>query len=368
MPGNVPRAETGGAPAQQRENRHMLSERLKALGALIAEWARARANAPRLAALETLAADLKQKMREQEDGDDWDDALYQQWDAIDKLVREARVEMQPYVCGMCLDPLEQGKAMLGKNCYHYFCVECVSENALRAVQPITETRDDAYWEYVRGIPAADPINESDRHEYRLRPEAKGTFPADYWMRCPECNEPHYCNKAYYDMVVEVLRDPVANEEGEADVQESPTKTLERLRNEDRAFLLDAPGPVPEGERPKVMLVAAKVPRTGRDPITDDQRKFNGLCNALGFRFGPVGNDGGRAYYREKEFDDVVDVLIAGATLRKTRPAKKRVWVDAFDSAGEPIKKQGTAETAGGTYKIDLPRPDAIAQGAEDGEW
>ena len=31
MPGNVPRAETGGAPAQQRENRPMRGERLKAL-------------------------------------------------------------------------------------------------------------------------------------------------------------------------------------------------------------------------------------------------------------------------------------------------------------------------------------------------
>lgn len=371
MPGNVPRAESNGTPSQQRESLHMLSERLKALGALITEWQRAQTNAPRLQALEALANELGQKMQAKlDDGEEWDEALGQQTDAVEKLVREARVELQPYVCGMCLDPLVQGKAVLGKNCYHYYCIECVSENALRAVQPIIEKHDDPYWEYVRGVPAADPINDSDRHEYRLRPEAKGTFPADYWMRCPECNEPHYCNKAYYDMVMEVLRNPVADAAAEEEERESPSAVVEKLRNEDRAFLLDAPGPVPEGERPKVMLVPAKVPRTAQDPITDNQRKFNDLCNALGFRFGPVGDDGGKAHNREKEFDDVVDTLIAGATLRKTLPVKKRVWVDAFDAEGQPIKKQGTAETTGGTYKIDLPRPDPIAldaPGADDEE-
>ena len=369
MPGNVPRAEANGDANQQRENLHMLSERLKALGALINEWKRAQANAPKLDALVALGADLQQKMREQEEGDDWNEDLFLQWEAVDKLCREVRVELQPYVCGMCTEPLEPGKAMMGKNCYHYYCLPCVSKNALLAVQPKFEKRNDANWEFVRGIPAADPINESDTLEWRLWPGKEGTFPADYWMRCPECNEPHYCNKGYYDMVVQVLDDPIANDAADEAPQESAAATLERLRNEDRLFLLDAPGPVPQGEMQKVMLVPAKVPRTAHHPIIDDQKALSTLCSALGFRFGPVGNEGGRTYYRDKEFDDVLDELIAGATLRMTEAGTKKGRIEGRDANGRKIWYEGQVPRPGGTYKIDLPKPDDVALDApgEDDE-
>ena len=358
--GSATRIEPGhGDPNQLHEMKHTLSERLKALGVLVNEAIETHDNQSMIEPMAALHARLTQELQ-QTDGADFHMELFQQVSTLDKILRKARHDVQPYVCGICYEPLVPDAMMLGKNCWHYFCLPCISTMALTKVKPGIEVHDNPYWKLTGYIAAANPLEDSDEIKYELRDGVEGTFPEKVWVSCAMCRNQNYSDKALFDFTKSVLGNPPPDNENKVDAEAGvgPREQLNALRNADKVFLLEAPG-----DDSKVMLIPAKVPRSAVDPRIDDCRKFGQLCMDNGFRYGAVGNDDGKANFRERMFDDEVDTLFAGATLRKTGRTSRWGWEDSTDVHGDAIKIRVKKDRPGGTYKIDLPKPEE-----PDADW
>lgn len=365
--GAAPRIEPAYDNAhQQCENLHLMKSRLRALNALIKEQQDVQHRQHQIAPVTEMHAGLKAQ-REQNDriGAEFDMTKFVQEEVLEEWLAKARVEAQPYFCGICCGPLAAGEAMMGKNCYHLFHPACIARDALHKTCPSgmpPRVDDHPYW-VCTGVEDAAPPHVGERYAYALRDdveqqllEGRAPFPPNVMVACPECRQP-YADKAYYDLCMKAINESGAAGEDPAAPDQSPQQLLASLRAAGDLLLLPVPG-----NDTQVMLVRAKIMRTPSDPRMDNMANLTRLAQANGYHFGPAGTEGGRAYVRPKEFDDVVDRLPPGAVLRQTDPRPQNVWEDTTDADGQPIRRPARVLRGGGTYKVDLLLPGQAAAG------
>lgn len=360
--GDAPRIEYNPtAPAhEQRESAHMLSERLKALDALIREQIAKKEGEDLVLPIDALLKELKdRKAANDAAGGYFDMDLYLQTEMLQGWVNNAKVEAQPYTCIVCTKDLAPGDAMLGKHCYHYYHPSCVLRQALEKLCPVgyTAVHDSLYFDCV-GTEAE--AGRGDLYKHELKPELKAAFdqgrcpvafPAGIWTDCPECRT-KYANSHYFNGCQSVRASPPADPTAAAAADAAAAEGgVAEYRAQGGLLLLAVPG-----DDALVMMVRAKVPRSAAHPVLDKQDGFTKLLRAEGYRWGVVGNEGGRGFYREKEYDDVLDALPTGASVRMTEAPLVDTWVeDGVDSNGERVKRQKKMPRGkGGTYKVDLP--------------
>lgn len=366
--GAAPRIDPAyGNAHQQRENLHLMRGRLRALNALLNEQQDVQHRQHQITPVAELHAGLKAQ-REQNDrlGSEFDMTKFVQEQVLDEWLAKARVEAQPYPCeAYCFQPLAAGEAMMGKNCYHLFHTACIARDALQQTCPSgmpPRVDDDPFW-VCTGVEDAAPPHVGERYAYALRDEVeqqllegRAPFPPNVMVACPECRQP-YADKAYYDLCIKAINESGAAGEDPAAADQPPQQLLASLRADGDLLLLPVPG-----DDTQVMLVRAKVPRTFSDPRVDNMAHLTRLAQANGYHFGAAGAEGGRAYVRRKEFDDVLDALPPGAVLRQTDPKQVTQWEDFTDAGGNHLRRQVRVLRGGGTYKVDLPLPGQAAAG------
>ena len=275
--------------------------------------------------------------------------LHERVTTIKEQLEHAQREVAEYICAICRCDLEPGKVILGKNCYHMHCLDCVSQQALIQVKPILHVTNHPVWEFKNTIAAVD-ITESDQNVYELREGMAGTFPSNIHTSCSICRNDSYADQAYYDACVRLQADPRPSPTSSAPVGvESAESKVQAYRDDGLVLLLQAPG-----YSSKVMLVSSKIPRSPVDERMQHMT-FQALCRDAGFTYGAVG--GGSAMNRNKVEGEEVDGLPLGATLRLT--AQRMVTQQTSNSVGEDGRRTIVQErvlSGGDNYRVDLPPP------------
>jgi hypothetical protein len=348
-----PRVEPGGDAQTQAQNMHRIKGRLEALRKCIKQQQeQAEAYAVDLLPLSQLREKVERELQEVEE---FDETLWNQRETLQRTLEKIQTNVDPYECSICFSPLSPSSLMTGKNCHHFCCTDCVSTAGLTMVKP-SYAASNAYWEYTGSQPRAD--GQGDEPLHTLRSDKEGTFPEGHWFPCPVCREPHYADKAYYDMVLKA-HTTLGQDDGQGVAVDTPEAKIAALRTNGMLLLLEAPG-----DSTKVMAVPAKIPLSPVNPDMPQAWELSGLLRTLGFHFGPVGE--GRANWRAKRSDDVIDEMPEGATLRRTEPQNKRVRQElAPDQDGNPQFRMVKQPQGGGTYKVNLPDPAAEAAEAAE---
>ena len=340
MNGDDERVEPNQAGPNLQEAMHTMRSRLREMRALIDEQLDQVTRQSRLGPLKQLLEQLQEELQDMDPSDDAWDAKFNQGMAMVEVLKDAEKQACPYECAICLMPIARDCIMLGKNCFHYMCSDCILSTAQHDARPIYRRGQDPIWE---DIAPEEPVAE-----WRVRAGAENTFPEQFWVKCPECRR-DYADKAYFDLVLECRRtiDDVANA---APPREDPEAKIADLRRRGLLLLV----PVPDDEE-YVMMVPAKVPRSAVVPDMPDGLKLSTLLNSVGFKFGKVGE--GRANHKRRHDDDEVDELPAGSVIRMTAPRAVETLVETghHDANGEPYLKKvkRVPEGAVGTFKIDL---------------
>ena len=264
------------------------------------------------------------------------DPEYDDWNAMEEVIKKANEDHAPLECGICMSELTADEDLfLGKRCYHLYHKSCILMNARvqsRAMGDMT------IWH--EGADGTKIWNEN----------RAGEFPSVGTLPCPECRNPEFCDKDHYRMLEAVLPGVLAGNVSAMDAVSEPDQLLNQARRDQYLWLAEVP------DHPELtMVVDGKVPANpakksdpngfiGPDP---DFLSFN-IKNRLRdcvppFKFDFDGSvTGAKCYYREKqeEADDMpaFDPIPAGAEIALTRP--------------RPNKQTG--EVGIGSYKLNLP--------------
>lgn len=371
------RVEPGGDPATVRENMHILKERIRAVRALIEKINTAPdvGSDEVLVAIEARIAQLEARLLTAEDEEIG--ALVESYQTLQAEASKRRVEKQPLECGICLEAITPDTLMMGKNCTHLFCMQCIAGVGFSRVKPgLGEPQRDTnpYWEHV-GHAEEETINgPSVVHQYRLRPEYveedgvtyKG-FPADTWVRCPECRDPHYADAPYFGMCKQAM-DTIDQDEVEPQAPKQPQEVVDEMVEEDLLLLLDAPKAEGYGGPDLILAVEAKIPGTADNPNFLKGPALGAQLRMLGFAWDRADKTGGNGWTREKRFDDVVRAGdYRGGQLTKTAATRKRKMVDIEPGPdGQRRQEEQSVLQGGGTWKFAYPRPPPVIAAAEAG--
>ena len=370
LPANAVRVEHTADARQNSENIHLLRSRLRSLNALIEQSKRPEENSGVVKAINDKAKELEESLDSVSD-DQLGPALAVIHSLRDIANKQAKDDEEMH-CMICYEPFNGSDAITGKNCYHYYHPSCVSMAAYVTKQPRFVDNNNPYWDFI-GYDTDSLGVHTPR--YRLKPEfleqdgetAKG-FPADTWLKCPHCQDPHYANDSYMRMVMQALNTLNA----EDPLPAAPLSAPEQLKKwRDERFVLLVESPDTPGI---VMLVQARVPGKSPPEGFPAYGKASAVYRQCGFVWDETGErcGGGKAYYRARHFDDVVDDLTAiEGELSKTAPKKREEIVVTEDTAhleGEErrYKKQKTLQ-GGGAWKFDYPKPSTEEEEEEEAE-
>lgn len=356
---NARRIEPGGDQHNRAENLHVLRERFRALRALVEKLNREppAADDPIVCALEARVAQLEQKLAEAGDDEvEIIEATFNEMEAVKAANAAMRKEKEQIECGICLEPLTTTSFLMGKGCYHYFHPTCIARAAMRKKMPAYRQEANPYWH--------DVTPDHDYPSYELKPETLDeegnckVFPEAVWYGCPECRDPHYADKTYWDTCQEALttidqQEAAANPQPAADV-------LENMRAEEQLLLLDVQAPAGYEGPALVMMVEAKIPGTPDDPQFPHGPTLGGHLRRAGYKWDRNAEVcGGKVWYREKRFDDVVNPPdFRGGALAKSRASRKRKMVNIAPDpvTGARRQEERLVEEGGGTYKFNYPAP------------
>lgn len=319
-----------------QEARHMMRSRLRALRALVEEHIERAKQQGLVGPLEKTLDALKLQLDGASDTEH--DTVYEQAKALEHIITNARVKAAPFECTVCLEEIKPNALFLGKNCFHFTCSGCVLSMGQTKARPIYRRDTDPIWE--------DITPHEDAATWVVREDATNTFPVGTWVHCPECRK-DYTDNMYYDFVVSCRA--TIDEGIEDEIKEEPTEVIDRIRRNGWIRLVEVPD-----EPDKVMMVSAKVPRTPVEPTMPRDLVLSNYLEQMGFKFGSVGE--GRANWKMRSEDDVVDGVPFGATLRMTVPRAVEVHEECGrDEDGAPLLKKvkRVPQGARGTYKIDL---------------
>ncbi len=369
LPANAVRVERSTDTRLNTENVHLLRSRFRSLHAEIHQTNRSEEMPGVLKAIEDKATDLELSLPtipEELLGE-----TVAVMNALRDKVNKLRVIQEPMSCGICLLPFEGSDAMTGKNCYHWCHAGCIARLAYTKVEPRHRDFNAPYHDYVdftqeEVVLAGGGSYFDITHNYKLKPAcleedgetAKG-FPANVWLECSVCRDPHYANDAYMGLATQALS-TLDQEDTQVMAPLSAPEQLEKWREDKFVLLIEPPDTTDI-----VMLVEARVPNVQQPEGFPTFGKASGVYRQCGFTFGKVGDhcDGGSAYYRARHPDDVVDnIATIPGTLRQTAPQKKDEWYVTEDTADLPEAdrswKKRKVLKGGGAWKFDYPQPTA----------
>lgn len=357
MPANMVRVEATADPRQRQENIHILRERLRALRALIQQTNRTEENSAVVKAINEKATDLEKSLPTV--SEELFDETFAVVQSLRQMASKMSVDVQPMLCGICYDGFKGTDAMTGKNCYHWFHPGCISMAAFMTTQPRHRVDNHAYWDFTGYNTDEQGVVTP---QYRLKREflegdgetAKG-FPANVWLPCPVCKDPHYANDAYMTMMTTALA-TIDQENPVAQVELSAPEQLQAWR--DNGFILLIEPPATTGV---VMLVDARIPGRAPPDGFPAYGKAGGVYRQCGFVWDKPGTIcHGNAWYRPRREDDVVDnYLVIDGTLTKKKAINKRQMVEIEDGPdGEKRFEQRQVPQGGNTWKFDYPVPSA----------
>ena len=265
------------------------------------------------------------------------DPDYDDWQAMEEVIKKANEDHAPLECGICMSELTADEDLfLGKRCYHLYHKSCILMNARvqsRAMGDLT------IW------------HEGEDGQKIWNEHRAGEFPSVGTLPCPECRNPEFCDKTHYTMLETVLPEVLAGNVSAMDAVSEPDQLLDQARRDKYVWLAEVPG-----HQELTMVVEAKVPfdpanRKGPSGFIGPSSDFStfSLKNRLRdcvppFKFDYDGSiTGAKCYYREKQEDEAGDMPIFdpipdGAEIALTCP--------------RPNKQ--TREVGVASYKLNLP--------------
>lgn len=362
------RVEAGGDAATQRENIVILKSRIRAVMALIEKInsAVSASHDPVLKAIEARVASIMEEMSR---GDE-DPGLVDEYHQLEREASKRRIEKQPLECGICLDAIDPKAHIMGKNCVHVYCPNCINGLALSQVKPgIDEPQRDnnPYWQHA-GHREDETINgRSVIHEYTLRPEhleedgvTYKTFPANVWVRCPECRDPHFADVGYFGMYKRAMN--TLNDSDDLVAIKQPAEVLAEMQQQEVLLFVDAPEAEGYDGPPLVVAVEAKVP--GTPPVGDFPKgpTLGGMLRLAGFQLDRKQRTTGNGWVREKSLVLASDLVVhpldfRGGKLTQTQPQYRKTWVTIPDGPdGTERQEKQKILTGGGFFKFDYPVP------------
>lgn len=365
IPPNLRRVQGTGDHQSIAEDIHTMRERLRGIRALIRESKRETDAVTKaiVTALETQIGLLADQLDSASDAD-----FPQLWETLNetkKILESKKKEAEPMTCGICMDDLDESNFMCGKNCFHTFCSSCIATAGMSKIKPMWVDRSNPYWQFVNmqvvdrtnpdGSSVVEPVYTL-RAEFSDDGNVAKEFPANTWVSCPVCRDPHYCDKSYFDIArraIETLDDgdDAANE------QQGTTNVIEEMREEEQLLLLEVPG-----DPTKVMFVEAKIEGVAQDGRFPHGPHLGGYLRAAGFQWprdDPDVTGGAFAWWRAKHFDDVVDSpTFRGGELKRTVPRPKTVdeVTEETDHEGNQIVKRRKVSGGVGSWKFVYPAP------------
>ena len=338
--GGAGRMSANAARISEVDEREKVLAQAARLRGLCAEMALTEGEEER--ASTALLTKLHEELKEVAVADDAiDEARAAQIMALGRMVDERTKLARPLECAICTDDLTPEDVYLGKDCFHPYHASCVLSYAQ---QRSSDTGD--YRAFFRPVLDAEG-RSTGRNE--LIPEMADRFPGGgLAVPCPTCRNGCFADHAFFGVNSEALalRGQDASAELAGREQVRADERIAAARAAGHLLLLDAECAGADG---LVMLVEAHAPGSKKAfdffQLTSDP-SFRALQPPL--EFDKEGTHiGGKGWYRKRVADETLDSLPAGAVLRKTEPS--------FFKAAKP-GAQRKIRSAGGVYKVDLPRP------------
>jgi len=364
IPANLRRVQGTGDQNSISEDVFTMRERLRGIRALLRE-SKASTDAATTLIVEALEARFDTLSNQLATASDADFTAI--WEAVQetkKLLETKKKETQPMTCGICMDELDEANFMCGKNCYHSFCMTCISTTGMNQLKPSHAVENNRYWEFT-GTRVTDRLNLDGSNvvepTFRLRPEFSDdgytakSFPANTWVPCPMCRDPHYADQAYFEVCKRAIDTLDANDEA-ANQQTPPTDVIQEMRDEEQLLLIQVPN-----DSTKVMFVEAKIPGVPADPRFPHGPMLGGHLRTAGFQWArdPEVTGGASAWWRNRRFDDVLESPnFRGGQLEKTVPRQKVIEeaTGEVDEDGNQLFRRRKVSGGHGSWKFLYPRP------------
>jgi len=371
---NQRRVEPGGDAATRRENVHILKERIRAVRALI-EKINSDPDPESDVVLKAIEARIEsiEAQLNTEEGDIG--PLVDSYQKLQTAASKHRIETQPLDCAICLEDIQPNTHMMGKNCTHLFCMNCVAQTAFSQVKPAHQVDDNPYWEHVGYHEDLGPNGLGVAHQYRVRPEhfeedgvTYKTFPANVWVRCPSCRDDHYCNASYFDMCKQAMA-TIDENDSMPQALKQPKDIVDEMVAGDLLLCLDAPKAEGYVGPDLVLVVEAKIPGTPDIGNFPRGPQLGAQLRMLGYSWDRGEKTGGNGWVCEKRSDHTVHPRnYRSGQLLKTAPQRKRKMID-IEPSPEGVRRMEEQKVlqGGGTWKFAYPRPPpAVDNNAEAG--
>ena len=269
-----------------------------------------------------------------------------QYEALASMLSESKQARDELNCVICLSPVTPETMFCGIGCFHLTCSDCVLADArtnAREMGDMTIAVYDAW---------GNPQFEADGSR-KFNPDKLGQYPSVGYRQCPlRCPGP-YCTKAHYE-INEAARKDVLEGTFVDQEEETPECALETARAKTQVLLL----PV-EGRDDLCMLVEAKVPFTKRGMptgyINNHDKTFKGLfpithkIKSMGFSWDHDKSvTGGKCWFAQR-------ALIVCESMPQ---------FDELPDGAQLVHSKATANSNGGTWKVDLPVALLVAEEQE----
>lgn len=285
--------------------------------------------------------------------------------ALEEMIRKRKKADEASTCSICLEELSPSDFMMGKNCYHLHCTNCIPMMAMLACKPspygVVNT-SNAYWQGE-----GEPQEGMGPHSYCIRPEHLDeagmlkVFPQGQHVQCPQCRDPSYADAAFWNVTKEALK--TIDAEDVSDTPQEASEVVAEMRRLGMLLVLDAPKPEGYDGKDLVMIVEAKIPGTPDEEGHPHGMKLRPFFMELGYQWDhDMSKCDGKAWWRVKVAGEEVDSTNkGGGALAKTRATMHKILVPSasLGPEGATLWEEGKEARGGGTWKFEYPKPESL---------